>query len=206
MKLEYSTVPNMQNLTMNNLSTEQIRAYRHAPSTRKSYEYGRKCLKAWLKLPAVVQRFAPSLLIDNMDNIILPMEGKVIYDYLTYKTKTRKGGHASVSCISGARTVIMDLHTSNGFVVSEDIVLGINSILDGYKRVVSELKYSGVLPVKEGKDPLTITGYKSLAKLTVKVTDFQQSIYAHLYLLFCWNIGARTHNIATMLYNLLILF
>jgi hypothetical protein len=58
------------------------------------------------------------------------------------------------------------------------------------------------MKLTEGKSPITFEGYLFLATLSLNVsTDFNQNIFSHVYLIFCWNLMARSISVAGLMYS-----
>ena len=107
-------------------------------------------------------------------------------------TKVMKQG--SCAHVGGYRNAIVDLHKSNNLKSESDdnAVIGMSDFSSGYTRLVAEKKLTGEMVVQEGKSPITFGGYNFVEEhaMTIK-EDFHQSMFAHLFLLLCWNLIAR---------------
>ena len=79
--------------------------------------------------------------------------------------------------------------------------------MDGYDKVINDLKKDSKLSATEGKSTLTKLGYALLAKmmLTFKPTDkraggsWHASIFGFAFLIFMWNLISRSDSIATLM-------
>ena len=81
------------------------------------------------------------------------------------------------------------------------VVNSVEDFLGGYKRKIGQLQLSGVMSLVEGKQPVTFDGYRFLALNAVQARkDFSSSIFAHLFLLICWNLMARSVSVGSIMY------
>lgn len=69
---------------------------------------------------------------------------------------------------------------------------------EGRKRKIASLRQDGLLPSREGKSFLMFSSYKWLAKTALKDENHQ---YAHCYLILAWNMIARSHTVAPLLWK-----
>ena len=77
---------------------------------------------------------------------------------------------------------------------------GMSDFSSGYKRLVADKKLNGEMEVQEGKCPITFAGYIFVAQKALKMTaDFHLSMFAHLFLLLCWNLMARSVSVCTIM-------
>lgn len=79
--------------------------------------------------------------------------------------------------------------------------LSLKKALSGHKRKIGDLKQSGEMKVFEGKRHLSLQQYVTLIEYSLKNnTDFNLSSYSHCYITMCWNLMARTNNVALLKY------
>ena len=72
--------------------------------------------------------------------------------------------------------------------------------LRGYKRFIQDRKQAGAHPVVEGKRHLSFVGYTTLAKYAIKQQESRDSsMFAHTFLVLCWNLFARSHFVSTLM-------
>lgn len=54
----------------------------------------------------------------------------------------------------------------------------------------------------EGKTPMSFAGYRLLAKHALSRTvDLNMAVFAHLFLLLCWNLIARTNSVSSIMFD-----
>jgi hypothetical protein len=68
----------------------------------------------------------------------------------------------------------------------------IYQFLNGYQNTVAKAKENGTMPSMEGKQPLPVKVLHKLCAFSLKNAS-GDSIYAHLYMLLCWNLIGRTN-------------
>ena len=58
------------------------------------------------------------------------------------------------------------------------------------------------MSVLEGKQPITFDGYIFLAQCAIESkNDFGSNNFAHIFLLLCWNLMARSISVGKIMYN-----
>ena len=102
---------------MNNLTYTQITDKCQSDSTKDVYANGRKLFKKWL-----VENH-PSQLDNSVIGIKLPIDIKIILQYLTFKTLKSNGMYNSYSTVSSARNIILDLHGKSNVILSPEVKL-----------------------------------------------------------------------------------
>ena len=129
--------------------------------------------------------------------------------YYTYISKKRnKDGtnknpvvHQSFEHVSGYKSAIKNHFKSRRVAFNDDSVLLQSDFFGGYKRLIADEKQDGTRKIREGKVPLSFTVYRYLAKLAMMYNrDFYCAIFAHVFLLFCWNLIARCVSVASLMY------
>ena len=74
------------------------------------------------------------------------------------------------------------------------------SFSGGYKRHVAEKKLNGEMKMKEGMSPITFVGYVFVARQGLQQQkDYNQGTFAHLFLLLCWNLMARSVSVGSIM-------
>ena len=86
--------------------------------------------------------------------------------------------------------------------IPESIFQSISDFCAGFKRKVGQLKQTGEMSVLEGKQPITFDGYIFLAQCAIESkNDFGSNNFAHIFLLLCWNLMARSISVGKIMYN-----
>lgn len=77
----------------------------------------------------------------------------------------------------------------------------LETLLNGYKRRVSDLKLQGKMAVFEGKYHLTFEGYRTLATHLFSSQPFIQMLFGWPCRLLQWNLIARTATVSSIPLN-----
>ena len=88
-------------------------------------------------------------------------------------------GFNSFACVNNARNVIVDLHKRAGILLAEPVKLAF--FLNGYARIIGDLKQKGDIPFQKGKEYLHVSGYRYLTGLAFGVSDIAQFGFVTLY-------------------------
>ena len=183
----------------NFLLAKEIQAGKIKACTRSAYQRKVEILNQFLKSSH------PNYYDSEKEICKLPLPADILAEFMATisivkdkKTKVMK--QASCAHVGGYRSAIVDLYKSNNLKFDDDAVIGMSDFSSGYKRLVAEKKLTGEMVVQEGKSPITFGGYNFVAEhaMTMK-EDFQQSMFAHLFLLLCWNLIARSVSVGTIM-------
>lgn len=187
---------------------------RKCANTKKQYQ--RKCehFRGW------IEEIYPWCLKEDGSTIDL---GRIEKSHLVQffghicKKKSRSGAYLlpikyqSFQHVSGYKSAIKDFFGNQDHNLKEDIEKFLKNFFGGYKRKIANLKQDGEMSIIEGKGPLSFRGYKFLAeKATIDkdgdddgtlVRDEKLYIFAHFFLLLCWNLIARCVSVGSLMYN-----
>jgi hypothetical protein len=114
--------------------------------------------------------------------------------------KYEDGMFQSYQHVSGYRSALKFGLKEKDKVFSFKVENTINKFLHGYERKIANLKQSGKMSVTEGKIPLNFEGYRVLA-VTSRNSDKMHYIKANTFLLFCWNLIARSHSVSSITFD-----
>jgi hypothetical protein len=168
-------------------AAEVLIAGRLAVSTVKRYAASMKVLQQFWSEHYPRSQLAP------------PLEMESIVNFFGWLIDTKyKENPPAFSTIRGYKSAVVYLYKEQGMTLQPDIDLQLESLLDGYKRRVADLKLSGRMPIFEGKLHLTFEGYRSLARALMKSTSAQM-LFAWPYLLLQWNLIARAKSVAMLM-------
>ena len=94
---------------------------------------------------------------------------------------------------SGFKSAIKDYYKQKNIEMPIESQRMLANFFAGYKRQYAQMKQEGtVVNVTEGKNPLSFSGYKYIAKRAVTATDdFELAIFAWVFLVLSWNLMAR---------------
>ncbi|ETV82231.1 hypothetical protein, variant [Aphanomyces astaci] len=84
----------------------------------------------------------------------------------------------------------------------DELEARLKDFANGYKRHIAQLREDGEMPIGEGKLPMTVDGYAYLAKAALSARrDHFLAVNAHTFLLFCWNLMARSVSTASIRFD-----
>jgi hypothetical protein len=64
------------------------------------------------------------------------------------------------------------------------------------------MKQDGIIPLVEGKQPMSFRGYEFLASNAFEhQNDYNIAMSCHIFLILCWNLIARCVSVGSLLYN-----
>jgi len=180
-------------------------------STKRQYSSKVKHLYNWFK------QNHPELCIppENVDlelNMIANTQNgsQALKEFYAHISKKRdKNGnykdpieHQSFEHVSGYKSAIKNHFKSRRVKFSDESEIAQSEFFGGYKRLIAEEKQDGTRKIREGKVPLTFIVYRYIAKIALQYDrDFYCSIFAHLFLLLCWNLIARCVSVASLMYS-----
>ncbi|KAH9186568.1 hypothetical protein AeNC1_011456 [Aphanomyces euteiches] len=108
----------------------------------------------------------------------------------------------SFSTINGCLSAIQHLYSEDGIQVSSELKDMMTKYSHGYRRHIANLKQSGEMSLVEGKSPMSVAGYRFLAKKAISAqNDFGLACFAHTFLVLCWNLMARSTSTASIRYQ-----
>lgn len=188
-----------------------------APNTKKQYANKIKHFEEW------VEMCHPECLVDDAEtgglavsyelvsaNILQCFLGHVSRK-LKASGKRAKGAPYeymdppelnSVQHVNGYKSAIVNQYKVRKIPLDIDRSTMFSGMMQGYKRTVQKKKQDGEMSMTEGKFPLSFSGYRFLAKKAMsQTTDFALAIFAHVFLLFCWNMIARSVSVSSLMFQ-----
>lgn len=108
----------------------------------------------------------------------------------------------SVQHVNGYRSALVDKFRSLGVQLDFEHQTMFKGMITGYQRIIQKKKQNGEIDMHEGKYPLSFSGYRFLAKKAIaQTTDFPLAIFAHIFLLLCWNLLARCVSVSSIMFQ-----
>ena len=160
---------------------------RVSDSTKKRYEASMRVMREFWRDHFPRLQLAP------------PVEVKSIVSFFGWLVDTKyKEKPPAFSTIRGYKSALVHMYKEQGMSLPPDMDLQLESLLDGYKRRVANLKLSGKMAIFEGKLYLTFEGYRLLARALMRAMPAQM-LFAWPYLLFQWNLIARAKSVAMLM-------
>ena len=135
----------------------------------------------------------------------LPLDPALIMKFMAKVStiednRTKEEKQASVSVISSYRSAIGMLYEECQLKFDDATQLAFNQFASGYKRLVAEKKLVGEMIMQEGKSPITFQGYNFVAKQAIlSNSDHSLATFAHLFLILCWTLMARSVSVGTIM-------
>lgn len=192
----------VQTLDMDDCSvldeSEQIMDGRLRNSSKRVYSSGAKQLKTWIKANH------PTHYSTLDDEIILPVPAHVLVSYFGSNIKKNNGQYKSLSAINSMRSSLRDIYHKNNVTMETSTTNILGDFVKGYKRKIADLKEKGEISNREGKNSLSMEGYRLLCLVSlIPKTGMYKQTWPHLYLLFQWNLLVRTVSVSTMIFEFL---
>lgn len=181
----------------------EVISQRVVTSTRKNYGCSIKKFKTW-----IIQKNYANALLNGEIKVPLPNE-EIILEFLGEAQKIDSNGVFSetnkliaTSTMTGIYSAINNLYREKEFSLTPLTKTRIQAFLAGYKRIVSEAKLTGQLPILEGKKHLTFQNYCCLAKYALQSqTSRDGSLFSHIFMLLSWNLFARSNSVAQLSFH-----
>jgi hypothetical protein len=108
----------------------------------------------------------------------------------------------SVQHVNGYKSALVNKYRTLGIALDFEHQTMFSDMLTGYRRVVQKKKQDGEMDMHEGKYPLSFSGYRYLAKKAMaQTTDFPLAVFAHIFLLLCWNLIARCVSVSSIMFQ-----
>lgn len=133
-----------------------------------------------------------------------------IQEFLGHICKKKKAGgeykspveYQAFQHVSGYKSALKDYYNTQNVKISDDSLRMMEQFFKGYTRKIAQMKQDGILPLVEGKQPMSFRGYKFLAsKAFEQQNDYNIAISCHLFLILCWNLIARCVSVGSLMYN-----
>ena len=163
-------------------------------STRKSYE---------ASLVFIAQRLSvlmPSA-VDASGALVIPMtlEAATVFMGLMSEPQQKKQIRA-LKTMDAYVSAIKHIYREKEVDLSPELCRFFKSFSDGYKRKVAKAKDEGTMKSHEGKAPINYILYMQLCALGLFAPSMRStsSSFVHLFMVLCWNLFARSINVADL--------
>ena len=202
------------NTTVTNIAHgDSIIEERLAVSTKRQYQNKVDHFEHWVRIVHFEE-----LVDEDTDEIMYENIGcEVLKEFLGHVSKKRKRKEEtaeepfvycdpeklqSVQHVNGYKSALTDKFKRLGISLDFESKTMFSDMMIGYRRVIQKKKQDGEIEIREGKFPLSFSGYRFLAKKAMQQsTDFQQTVFAHIFLLFCWNMIARCVSVSLLTFT-----
>lgn len=180
--------------------------------TKKQYKQKFDHFKKWVRLKHahVYSEENDTVDIEQLDSAILTEFFGHISKKRKLKEETEENPyvyvdpvqHQSFQHVSGYKSAIINEFRNRSVFVPDRIQITLTGLFGGYKRTVADLKQTGDMPMMEGRQPMTFDGVRFLVRQAMKQTsDFPLAIFAHIFVLLCWNLVARSVSVSSLMYD-----
>ena len=191
--------PNVHLERSDQITAREVVAGKIKHKTRKSYNKKIGVFNIWLS------EIHPDFYDIGAKSPMLPVPADIVAEFLAkistvtdIKTKERRS--ASVSHVQSYRSALKFLYEEKNLIFENETAIRISDFSSGYKRLVADKKLNGEMSVQEGKSPITFGGYNFVSQKALEMKeDFHLSLFAHLFLLLCWNLMARSVSVGTIM-------
>ncbi|KAH9162981.1 hypothetical protein LEN26_000713 [Aphanomyces euteiches] len=182
-------------------SGSEILRMKYGDKTRYQYEKTIQRFASWLS------KERPSAMRNGQ--IVLPLDEGMCIKFLDVDCRKAKDSEnndrtvfKSYSSINACKSAIKYLHHEAGVEVPDKLSRLLSDYACGYKRKVAQLKDSGEMSINEGKRPITTQGFQCLAHMAMTYEkDHSLSTIVHPFLIFCWNLMARSASVGSIRYD-----
>ena len=183
----------------NEVLAREIMEGKRRPTTRVMYRNRIRLLSTW------IEEKHPQYYDSENKCLKIPIEPKIIMEFMAKVSvvedrRTKVKRQASVSVIGSYRSAIAMLYEEQNLKYNDETLLAFTKFAGGYKRLVADKKLNGEMKIQEGKSPITFQAYNFVAKEAMKTKgDHSLGCFAHLFLILCWTLMARSVSVGTIL-------
>jgi len=136
----------------------------------------------------------------HQDDLTLPVHRDDIHSFFGWLIDTKhKDKPAAFSTVRQYKSALVWYYKEHELIMQPEINQGLETLLNGYKRRVSDYKLEGKMPVFEGKYHLTFDGYCLLACSLFKAELISQMLFGWPLLVLQWNLIARTATVSNIM-------
>jgi hypothetical protein len=161
--------------------------------TRKSYDSKQDRFKNWLRTEH------PETIENN--EIKFPLDSEHLKNYLGYISRFSDGRNKSIADVGGHISAINNYFRKYNF-ESPTCNSIVRQFMSGYKRTVATAKQTGEMKLTEGKRPFSFANFEMLCSRSLQESQETSVMrYAHLYLILCWNLMARSCSVSAIKYD-----
>lgn len=170
--------------------------------TRAIYDSKIKQLTNWLRATHASQLRTVTENDEAKEEIVLPLTVTILEAFFGFISQHEDGRNKSVPDVTGYQSAITKLYQWRSMQQPTDEIQYTKTFIAGYKRTVAKAREDGEMPLTEGKQPFTFCVYCTLSELAIKdVSDHSVAMFCHMYLVFCWNLMARSCSVGGLNYN-----
>lgn len=111
----------------------------------------------------------------------------------------------SVACMQGYKSALKHLYKMFRKILDEGVNSWLDDFITGYKSIIATKKSQGIMPITEGKAPLSFNGYHKISLFLAKFTPSRQNftwevlMFLRLFLVTCWNLIGRSNSVGNIM-------
>lgn len=196
----------------------QLKDMKTSKGTKQSYAGKMKAVIAWCEVNQ------PEALEPDKSKIKLPMSTPHLVSFFEHlcndgvKRGALKSSEditedmdvpLSVSTVQGYRSAIVDRHNSVTPKLPFDADGELAQMLDGYEKLINQLKQRGLMNISEGKRPISGSGYGMIAEKFMKAkvdkdtlpgkkkvaTSWSATLFGWSFFVLMWNLMSRSDSV-----------
>lgn len=190
-----------------------VRAEKTSVNTKSNYAGKMVTMATWL------EEHYPGCVNENMD-VIPPVPKSAVLGFfghlcgpaherkkLNDATQIQEGeaDPYSASHVRGFRSALVDVYERHHMRLEESLDIELKTLLDGYDKMLNNLRQRGLMKIGEGKKKLLLTGYHLLAKKFMTLEprksggNWQASSFMWSYFVLMWNMMSRTDSVDSLM-------
>ena len=147
--------------------------------------------------------------MDDEGEFIMPMHVDHVLAFFGFISCWRQGEGGgdegqlkSVSHMGGYRSALVGHYKiRHKRKLEPELDTRLSALLSGFKRRVAQAKQTGTMKITEGKQPITFAGYRMLADLLFRGSNFNVATFSWPFLLLCWCLMARSNSVANIMFQ-----
>ena len=204
-----SRQPTLANASESASSAKALADMTTKTGTKENYKGKQRIMIDWLKVnhPSCVNR-SDELKIPVSNGPIISFFGNLAQPAHD-RSRCNEGDPLgpdpmSVSCIRGYRSALVFLYTKVDKKLSEKTDTELTKLLDGYEKLINDLRKRGLMKVLEGKRHLQYNGYSLLCDKFMKLMpgrgdSWSMVTFCWSFFVLMWNLMSRSDSIDTIM-------
>ncbi|KAF4150570.1 hypothetical protein GN958_ATG00232, partial [Phytophthora infestans] len=178
---------------------QSLQSKRTKISTKRTYHSKVNAMTAWLALhfPQTIDSITKKMLIPLPKEAILVF---LIISVVLLTCVTAISLPLSASCIWGYRSALVDVCRAQLIELDHLIDTELRRVLEGYEKVINDLKKRGLMKINEGKRQLKGSGFELLALKLMKLEPVKKGqAWSTVFFVLMRNLMSRADSIDTIM-------
>jgi archaellum component FlaC len=195
---------------------QQLQSKRTNDGTKLNYASKVKIITEWML------EYSPES-IDEDGHIKIPAEKEAVLKFFghicseaskldstmidSYENDSKKKSPMSVSNVKGYRSALVDLYKKKHLQLDPCLDTELKAVLDGYEKLINNLKKDGKMKNNEGKRHLKPNGYTMLAEALMKKKPWETGngqswttvTFAWSFFVLMWNLMSRADSVDSIM-------